>query len=90
MQAHGLKYGDIVTLNNNDRQYLQIDHNGWGTLRGHPTGNWDHFAVLSNEHREGHISYGDRVTLRAHNGRFVSIRTVCADRKGEPNSSHPD
>lgn len=74
-RAHGLKYGDIVTLNNNDRQYLQIDHNGWGTLRGHPTGNWDHFAVLSNEHREGHISYGDRVTLRAHNGRFVSIRT---------------
>jgi len=73
-QANGLMYGEVVTFNNADQQFLQIDHNGWATVHGHPDGNWDHFAVLSNEHREGHISYGDRIILRAHNGRFVSIR----------------
>merc|ERR1712072_773557 len=64
----------LVSLMNRNQQYLQIDHNGWGTVHGHPDGNWDHLAVLSNEHREGHISFGDRVILRAHNGRFISIR----------------
>jgi len=73
-QANGLMYGEVVTFSNKDNQFLQIDHNGWATIHGHPDGNWDHFAVLSNEHREGHISYGDRVVFRAHNGRFVSIR----------------
>jgi hypothetical protein len=72
--ANGLSYGEVVTFNNREMQYLQVDHNGWGTVRGHPQGNWDHFAVLSNEHREGHVSFGDRIVLRAHNGRFVSIR----------------
>jgi hypothetical protein len=72
--ATGLMYGEVVSLMNKNQQYLQIDHNGWGTVHGHPDGNWDHFAVLSNEHREGHVSFGDRVVLRAHNGRFISIR----------------
>jgi len=72
--ATGLVYGEVITLHNRDNEFLQIDHNGWGTIHGHPDGNWDHFAVLSNEHREGHVSYGDRIVLRAHNGRFVSIR----------------
>ena len=67
-------YGEVVSLMNKNQQYLQIDHNGWGTVHGHPDGNWDHFAVLSNEHREGHVSFGDRVVLRAPNGRFISIR----------------
>lgn len=74
-EASGIKYGDVVTFKNTERQYLQVDHNGWGTIRGRPVANWAHFAVLSNEHREGHVSYGDRIVFRAHNGRFVSIRT---------------
>jgi len=72
--ATGIVYGEVVTFHNLDMEFLQIDHNGWGTVRGHPDGNWDHFAILSDEHRQGHISYGDRIVLRAHNGRFVSIR----------------
>jgi hypothetical protein len=72
--ATGVTYGEVVTFHNSDNQFLQIDHNGWGTIHGHPDGNWDHFAILSNEHRDGHVSYGDRIVLRAHNGRFVSIR----------------
>lgn len=58
--ATGLSYGEVVTFHNKDHQYLQINHNGWGSLHGHPEGNWDHFAILSNQHREGHVSYGDK------------------------------
>merc|ERR1711871_601967 len=44
------------------------------TMGGRPLDNWHHFAVLSALHREGVISYGDKLVLRAHNGRFVSVR----------------
>ena len=47
MQATGLMYGEVITLHNCDNKFLQIDHNGWGTIHGHPDGNRDYFAVSS-------------------------------------------
>jgi hypothetical protein len=72
--ANGLHYGEVIELMNPEMEFLQIDHNGWGTMGGRPLDNWHHFAVLSSLHREGVISYGDKLIFRAHNGRFVSVR----------------
>jgi hypothetical protein len=72
--GNGLHYGEVITLMNPTFEYLQIDHNGWATMGGKPADNWHHFVVLSSIHREGVISYGDKLVLRAHNGRFVSVR----------------
>merc|ERR1712224_544338 len=71
--ANGLHYGEVVTFENLNT-YMQCDHNGWITIRAKPTSNWDHFTLLSSTHSEGIISYDDKIVLRAHNGRMVSVR----------------
>merc|ERR1712139_366242 len=73
-QANGLHYGEVVTFQNTDSQFMQTDHNGWCSIRAKPTGNFDHFTVLSATHADGIISYGSKIVLRAHNGRMVSVR----------------
>jgi len=73
-QANGIHYGEVVSFENLASQYMQCDHNGWITIRGKPQGNWDHFTVLSSTHTEGHISFGSKIVIRAHNGRMVSVR----------------
>jgi len=73
-QANGLHYGEVVTFENMDDQFMQTDHNGWITIRAKPVGNWDHFTILSSIHAEGILSYGSKIVLRAHNGRMVSVR----------------
>jgi len=73
--ADGVQYGDVVMLINKQNEYLQADHNGWIYYRAKADGNWDHFTVLSPIHREGKVSFGDQVVMRAHNGRMVSSRT---------------
>merc|ERR1711966_319853 len=59
-QANGLHYGEVVVFENMAAQYMQCDHNGWITLRA--------------THAEGIITYGNKIVLRAHNGRMVSTR----------------
>merc|ERR1712022_76739 len=49
-------------------------HNGMLSIKSKPAGNWDHFTILSAIHTEGIISYGNKIVLRAHNGRMVSVR----------------
>lgn len=73
-QANGLHYGEVVTFENTHAQFMQTDHNGWCSIRAKPTGNFDHFTVLSAIHADGIISYGSKIVLRAHNGRMVSVR----------------
>merc|ERR1711988_1482945 len=48
--------------------------NGILSIKSKPAGNWDHFTILSAIHTEGIISYGNKIVLRAHNGRMVSVR----------------
>jgi len=73
--ADGIQYGDVVMMINKENEYLQADHNGWIYYRAKADGNWDHFTVLSPIHREGKVSFGDQIVMRAHNGRMVSSRT---------------
>lgn len=73
--ADGVQYGDVVMMINKQNEYLQADHNGWIYYRAKADGNWDHFTMLSPIHREGKVSYGDQIVMRAHNGRMVSSRT---------------
>merc|ERR1712054_61097 len=54
-------------------EYMQSDANGWVYLRA-SNGAWDHFDILSPLHREGPVSFGDQVLLRAHNTKLVSVR----------------
>jgi len=72
--ADGVQYGDVVMLINKQNEYLQADHNGWIYYRAKADGNWDHFTMLSPIHREGKVSFGDQIVMRAHNGRMVSSR----------------
>merc|ERR1711896_121647 len=64
-QANGLHYGEVVTFQNTDSQFMQTDHNGWCSIRAKPTGNFDHFTVLNATHADGIISYGSKIVLRA-------------------------
>merc|ERR1711907_658466 len=73
--ADGVQYGDVVMMINKENEYLQADHNGWIYYRAKADGNWDHFTILSPIHREGKVSFGDQIVMRAHNGRMVSSRT---------------
>ena len=73
--ADGVQYGDVVMMINKQNEYLQADHNGWIYYRAKADGNSDHFTMLSPIHREGKVSYGDQIVMRAHNGRMVSSRT---------------
>merc|ERR1712167_96062 len=73
--ADGVQYGDVVMMINKQNEYLQADHNGWIYYRAKADGNWDHLTMLSPIHREGKVSYGDQIVMRAHNGRMVSSRT---------------
>merc|ERR1711918_141228 len=69
--ADGVQYGDVVMMINKENEYLQADHNGWIYYRAKADGNWDHFTILSPIHREGKVSFGDQIVMRAHNGRMV-------------------
>merc|ERR1712167_332408 len=66
--ADGVQYGDVVMMINKQNEYLQADHNGWIYYRAKADGNWDHFTMLSPIHREGKVSYGDQIVMRASNG----------------------
>merc|ERR1712139_732277 len=69
----GLTYGMTVSLKNVYQEFMQSDANGWVYLRA-SNGAWDHFDILSPLHREGPVSFGDQVLLRAHNTKLVSVR----------------
>merc|ERR1711998_186843 len=69
----GLTYGMTVSLKNVYQEFMQSDANGWVYLRA-SNGAWDPFDILSPLHREGPVSYGDQVLLRAHNTKLVSVR----------------
>merc|ERR1712078_513363 len=69
----GLTYGMTISLKNVYQEFMQSDANGWVYLRA-SNGAWDHFDILSPLHREGPVSYGDQVLLRAHNTKLVSVR----------------
>jgi len=69
----GLTYGMTVSLKNKYQEYLQSDANGWVYLRA-ANGAWNHFDILSPLHRQGPVSFGDQVILRAHNTKLVSVR----------------
>merc|ERR1712139_318427 len=69
----GLTYGMTVSLKNKFEEFMQSDANGWVYLRA-SNGAWDHFDILSPLHREGPVSFGDQVLLRAHNTKLVSVR----------------
>merc|ERR1711975_193017 len=69
----GLTYGMTVSLKNKYEEFMQSDANGWVYLRA-SNGAWDHFDILSPLHREGPVSFGDQVLLRAHNTKLVSVR----------------
>merc|ERR1712216_926721 len=69
----GLTYGMTVSLKNKYEEFTQSDANGWVYLRA-SNGAWDHFDILSPLHREGPVSFGDQVLLRAHNTKLVSVR----------------
>lgn len=70
--ARGIKFGDVVKFKNKDGEYLLLDRNGWFGMNGNGGDPMENVIVLSPLHREGHISFGDPLTLRGHNGRFVS------------------
>merc|ERR1711990_300554 len=69
----GLTYGMTISLKNVYQEFMQSDANGWVYLRA-SNGAWDHFDILSPLHREGPVSFGDQVLLRAHNTKLVSVR----------------
>lgn len=68
----GLHYGMQVRLTNSKRETMQSDTNGWLFIRpkDHKV---DGFDILSPLHREGPVSFGDQVVLRAHTGKMVSV-----------------
>jgi len=72
--ANGIHYGEVVSFQNSANEWMQTDHNGMLSIKSKPAGNWDHFTILSAIHTEGIISYGNKIVLRAHNGRMVSVR----------------
>merc|ERR1711966_297896 len=53
-------------------EFMQSDANGWVYLRA-SNGAWDHGDILSPLHREGPVSFGDQVVLRAHTGKMASV-----------------
>merc|ERR1711939_678848 len=71
-EARGLMYGDVVKFKNTDGDYLLLNRNGWFQLQGNGANPMENCVILSMQHREGHISYGDPIMLRGHNGRFIT------------------
>lgn len=71
-EARGLMYGDVVKFKNTDGDYLLLNRNGWFQLQGNGADPMENCVILSMQHREGHISYGDPIMLRGHNGRFIT------------------
>jgi|ERR1711871_17358 len=69
--ANGISYGDTVMFQNANMEFLNADRNGWLSIKSVSSGRWTHFVVLNPNNREGHITFGDLVVLRAHNGRMV-------------------
>merc|ERR1712185_739743 len=69
----GLHYGMKVTLTNDKEETLQSDKNGWIFIRPN-AGKADGMDILSPLHREGPVSFGDQVVLRAHSTKLVSVR----------------
>merc|ERR1711907_305470 len=78
----GLHYGMKVTLTNEKEETLQSDKNGWMFIRGN-AGKADGLDILSPLHREGPVSFGDQVVLRAHTGKMVSVNGL-----GEIQATH--
>jgi len=73
----GLHYGMKVTLTNDKEETLQSDKNGWIFIRPN-AGKADGMDILSPLHREGPVSFGDQVVLRAHSGKMVSVNGLGA------------
>jgi len=71
--ANGIHYGNVVKFQNLVKEFMLCDHNGWISMSNSAT-TWDHFVIVSDIHREGLITFGDDISLRAHNGRMVSVR----------------
>jgi hypothetical protein len=69
----GLHFGMEVTLTNSKRETLQSDKNGWVYIRPKAP-KVEKFSVLSPLHREGPVSFGDQVVLRAPTGKMVGVR----------------
>merc|ERR1711918_251043 len=78
--ANGVHYGNVVKFMNLVKEYMVCDDNGWLTMSNSGVGTWDHFVLVSPLHREGVVTFGDDIALRAHNGRMVSIRTEASSR----------
>jgi len=70
--ARGIMYGDVIKCANRVGDYLIANKNGWFEMKGTGSNPMENLVILSEQHREGHISFGDVITLRAHNGRFVT------------------
>jgi hypothetical protein len=73
--ANGIHYGNVVKFQNLVLEFMICDRNGWITMSNSGT-SWDHFVVISDIHREGLITFGDSISLRAHNGRMISVRST--------------
>jgi hypothetical protein len=71
-EARGIKYGDVVKFKNKDGSYLVLNKNGWFEMIGNGAGHMENVVILSQQQREGHVSYGDLIAMRGHNGRFVT------------------
>merc|ERR1712144_110943 len=69
--ANGISFGDTIQFEDANSEYLTADKNGWLSIRAQSTGRWAHYVILNPRNEEGHITYGDLVVLRAHNGRMV-------------------
>jgi len=69
--ANGISFGDTIQFEDANSEFLTADKNGWLSIRAQSTGRWAHYVILNPRNEEGHITYGDLVVLRAHNGRMV-------------------
>merc|ERR1712167_534191 len=70
-RATAISFGDTIQFEDANSEYLTADKNGWLSIRAQSTGRWAHYVILNPRNEEGHITYGDLVVLRAHNGRMV-------------------
>jgi len=73
--ANGIHYGNVVKFQNLVLEFMICDRNGWITMSNSGT-SWDHFVLISGTHREGLVTFGDSISLRAHNGRMISVRST--------------
>merc|ERR1712010_36643 len=62
--ANGIHYGNVVKFQNLVLEFMICDRNGWITMSN------------SGTPREGLVTFGDSISLRAHNGRMISVRST--------------